>query len=389
MAHILEVERQRGTVFIVRWRDRGFKQKTFTNKRDAERFALKVENELADGASTDLLVRNQKTVRDVVEASLAASAPELKPRTIASYRAIYDNRVLPRFGSRRASSVTRADVQAWVAVLDSEGLSPATIHHHYIALRKAMKHAQDDRVIAQNPCNGVKLPKSKTASDFAPVFLDVDQVEDLASRLDAAYPYGSLVRFAAWTGLRAGEIAGLRVKDVDLPSGNVHVRQTKQRIAGEWVTGTPKSARSTRTVPILNRALRAELRLYILAHPHSGHPDAPFWPGRSVGSHELDWDGVLDVGSFRRNYMRPALRALGMEEMRFHDLRHTFASIVLDAGYAPRKVSHWMGHANLNTTDMIYGHMYPSDNEHEMARMDAYLRRDDLIPPERTASSVP
>jgi integrase len=77
--------------------------------------------------------------------------------------------------------------------------------------------------------------------------------------------------------------------------------------------------------------------------------------------------------------MRPALRSLGMAEMRFHDLRHTYASMLLDAGYEPRKVSHWMGHANLNTTDTIYGHLYPSDYESDSDRLDAYARHSGVI----------
>lgn len=373
MAHVMEVERQRGTVYVVRWRDQGFKQRTFSAKRDAQRFALRVENDLAAGTGTDMLVRNQRTVRDVVEASLEASRPELKPRTVASYRSLYDNRILPRFGSLRAASVTRADVQSWVVTLHASGLSPATVQHHYIALRKAMKHALDDRVILHNPCDGVRLPKSHTPVAFEPVFLDVAGITRLASALDFAHPYGLVIRFAAWTGLRAGEMAGLRVRDVDLRASTVDVHQTKQRISGQWFTGTPKSARSTRCIPIVNRSLKAELASYLERHPRRGEPNALFWPGRSVGSHELDWEGVMDIGSFRRNYMRPALRASKMREMRFHDLRHTYASLMLDAGYAPRKVSRWMGHANLNTTDMIYGHLYPVDNEQETVRMDAYL----------------
>ena len=380
MAHVREITRADGrTAFEARWRDGGkFRQRTFTVKRDAERFALKVENGIAAGESTDLLTRNGKTVRDVVEGSMEASRPELKPRTYRSYRAIYDNRILPRFGARRVSSVTRAEVQAFVAELHGAGLAPATVHHHYVALRKAMRFAQEDRLIVHNPCDGVRLPKSHEADQFEPVFLTAAEVGRLSAALDDREPYGLLIRFAAWTGLRAGEIAGLRVRDLNLRTTQpqVEVRQTMQRIAGEWVAGTPKSARSTRNVPLHNRELRSELRLFLLAHPRSGDPDALLWPGRAVGSHAVDYLRVFDVASFRRNYMRPALRSLGMREMRFHDLRHTFASLMLAVPeYAPRRVSHWMGHANLNTTDMIYGHLYESDGEADADALDAFLDR--------------
>lgn len=183
----------------------------------------------------------------------------------------------------------------------------------------------------------------------------------LAAKLDSAEPYDLLVRFAAYTGLRAAELAGLRVRDLDLAAGHVSIRQTVQRIRGEWVFGTPKSRRSTRDVPLVESGLIRERRRYKMAHPCSGEPDALLWPGRTIGSHAVNYDRILDVGSYRRNYFRPALKALGMPDMRVHDLRHTAASLWLAAGAKPYEVSRWLGHANINTTDTIYAHMYPSD----------------------------
>ena len=129
--------------------------------------------------------------------------------------------------------------------LAASGLAAATVHHHYVALKKAFRHAIHDRLLTYNPCDGVKVPKPQTVTEFEPVFLTVAQIEAIAQRLDGQAPYGLMVRFAAYTGLRAGELAGLRVRDLDLAHGHVNVRQTVQRIQGEWVVGTPKSKRST------------------------------------------------------------------------------------------------------------------------------------------------
>jgi integrase len=375
MANVREVERKGGRAYEVRWRagDK-FKQRTFTVKREADRFALKVETELAEGNTTDLLVKNGKTVRQVIEASLAASKHELKPRTYNGYVAIYDNRILPKFGARKVGTLTRSDVQAWVGELHAAKLSPATVHHHYVALKKALRHALDDRLISYNPCDGVRLPKAHNADGFKSVFLTAAQVESLADLLDFQRPYGLLVRFAAYTGLRAGELTGLRIRDLNLKAGHVEVRQTLQHIAGEWVVGTPKSARSTRNVPLVSRALVADLREYLVAHPRSGDPDALVWPGRNPGSHAVTYERVFDVASFRRNYLKPALRSLTMDDgMRFHDLRHTFASLMLAAQFPPYEVSRWMGHANLATTDTIYAHLYPSDYSAHLDRFAAFI----------------
>jgi integrase len=309
----------------------------------------------------------------VLEASLAASKPELKPRTYKGYVAIYDNRILPQVGARKVGTLTRSDVQAWVGELHAAKLSPATVHHHYVALKKALRHDLDDRLISDNPCDGVRLTKGHNADGFKSVFLTAAQVKSLADLLDFQHPYGLLVRFAAYTGLRAGELTGLCIRDLNLKAGHVEVRQTLQHIAGEWVVGTPKSARSTRNVPLVSRALVADLREDLLTHPRSGDPDALVWPGRNPGSYAVTYERVFDVASFRRNYLKPALRSLKMDDgMRFHDLRHTFASLMLAAQFPPYEVSRWMGHANLATTDSIYAHLYPSDYSAHLDRFDAF-----------------
>lgn len=362
MAHVRTVTRAGGTAYEVRWRADGrFRQRTFTVKREAERFALKVENEIADGAPTAPLVRRVPTVAEVVAASMEASRPGLKLRTYRSYESIYRNRVLPTFGRRKVTEVTRADVQSWVTSLSGGGLAPQTVHHCYISLKKAFRYAQDDRLISYNPCDSIRLPKNADAHAFAPVFLTPKEVETLAKQLDTFAPYGLLVRFGAYTGLRAAEITGLRIRDVNLRAGHVEVRQTLQRMDGEWQIGTPKSKRSTREVPILDNAVLAAMREYLFAHPNRANPDALLWPGRMPGTHVVDFDRVFDVASFRRNYLRPALRALGMDEMRFHDLRHTYASLMLSLNRKIQEVSRWMGHASIVTTDTIYSHLYIDD----------------------------
>lgn len=209
------------------------------------------------------------------------------------------------------------------------------------------------------------------------MFLTVAQVEAIAARLDLQEPYGLMVRFAAYTGLRAGELAGLRVRDLDLAQGHVNVRQTVQRVQAQWVIGTPKSKRSTRDVPLVDPGLIADLRRYKMTHPRSGDPEALLWPGRKVGGlAEVDYDRVLDVGSFRRIYFRPVLRALGLKEMRVHDLRHTAASLWLAAGFEPWEVSRWLGHASITTTDTIYAHLYPSGYTRHIEKFSAFVRAD-------------
>lgn len=376
MAHLREVARKKapnGIAYEVHWRDGDRKmQRTFTVKREAERFALKVETAKEAGDTTRTLVRTSKTFREVATASLDASRARLKPGTVLQYEHILEKRLLPRFGSRRISAIAGEDVEKWIADLVAEGLAPNSVHNYYVLLNKTFRYALRHRLIPFNPADGVELPKNVRSEGFAPVFLTAKQVEALAAEMSA--PLDTLVRFAAYTGLRAAEIAGLRVRDLNLAAGHVEVRQTMKWINREWKVGTPKSARSTRNVRLLHRGLIAELKRLMLAHPNSGDPDALFWPGRHARSHALDYSQPMNVGAVLRYYLRPAAeRAKLPPRIRFHDLRHTYASLTFAAGFKPHEVSRWMGHASVSTTDGIYAHLYPSDYSDDIARFEAFV----------------
>lgn len=149
------------------------------------------------------------------------------------------------------------------------------------------------------------------------------------------------------TGLRASQAAGRRVQDVVVAGGaHVEVRQTDRRVNNVWVKGTPKSSRSTRDVPILSKALVANLRKVLLSNPNSGDPEALFWPARENGSRRLDWTRPIAMSGFLNYYLFPATRAVGVDYIRNHDTRHTPASLWLAAVFQPFQVSRWLGHSS-------------------------------------------
>ena len=134
------------------------------------------------------------------------------------------------------------------------------------------KYATKHRLIATNPCADVDKPPV-TKDERA--YLDPAHVTAVARKLDAFAPHGLIVRFAAYTGLREGELAALRNRDVNLLHRPVEVRRTLHRVKGGWEVGTPKSARSTRDVP-LGRSLIGELTEYHSQHPPRNEPEAHF-----------------------------------------------------------------------------------------------------------------
>ena len=383
MAHVRQVARKHGTAWEVRWREgTAFKQKSFATKAEAVDYSHEVRIEKRDGGTTAHLAGKSKTFQVVAEASIAASLGRMKPRTAASYELAYRAHILPTFGRRQIASITSTEVETWLRKMETKlsthtgrKLAPASVHANLIALSKVFAYAVKHRMITTNPCAVIDKPH---LPHLEPVFLHPEQVTAVAGELDRiAAPYGLIVRFAARTGLRAGELAALRIRDINFLRRHVEVRRTVQRTKGGWTFGTPKTARSRRDVP-LSRDLIAELAAYLERHPRRHDPDAGLWPGRLPGNHGersdvLDYDRQFDVVTVYRYYFRPALARLGLPAVRWHDLRHFYASACAAAGIEIRKVSRWMGHANINTTDSIYTHLFNGDHDADMDKLDSLV----------------
>lgn len=378
---------QGGIAYEARWKDANgkYKQRTFTVKREAERFALKVENEIADGNSTDALVKNAKRFRDVARASMDA-ATRLKPKTRRGYEDAYKLHIYPTFGDRRINSITSLEVEAWLAELEVKPkrkpkdqpdapdvpLSASTRRGIVIALSKVFRYALKHRLISTNPCAVIDKPQVVREE---PVFLSPGQVAAIAAILDEREPvYGLVVRFAANTGLRPGELEALRIRDVNFLRRHVEIRRQAQYIAGEgWHYQTPKSAKSVRDVP-LSPSLLAALRDHIATHPYRADPDALLWPGRRKGGAPgerapMSYDVPFRHESVYKSYVLPAMKAAGIEPVVWYSLRHYFASACAAAGYNIHDVAKWMGHANINITFSTYMHLFT--DHHDMAGLDA------------------
>jgi integrase len=170
------------------------------------------------------------------------------------------------------------------------------------------------------------------------------------------------VLFTAYTGLRASEVAGLNVGDLDLLRNRVSVSRTRSRINGEH---TPKSGLS-RKVPMPGW-LADDMRAYLEAHPNANRADAPLFPGRKYDPQPggrrgaMDWSKPYNHELFYRRMWRPALIRSGVGAVRFHDLRHTFASLMAHEGVPPYRVASYMGHKDATVTLIIYTHLWDDD----------------------------
>ncbi|MDR3658501.1 MAG: site-specific integrase [Mycobacterium sp.] len=367
---------------------------TFPTERKAKARLRKVEDQLESGRGVDPSSAKAKANRPLGEYAkqhLESLVGTIDDSTISGYEKIYRTHIAPVFGSKPVASITTADVTAFRAVLlapherrsfvtrgapdpkrkpaaNLVTRSPKTVNHIVGTLKRILDTAQDDQAIQSNPVIAGRRHTTKRRSSIgqAPFVhhpLTANQVASVAdwvTREKGNDVYALAVLFAAHTGVRAAELQGLQVQDVTLSAlpatvGSIRVVRTTKREGGQWIAGTPKSDASTNRVVPLASWLADELRNYLATvHPFADRfPHAPLFPGRRSRS-SFDWAKPVVADNLYDNYFRPACKALGLGAVRFHDLRHTFATMNLSAGEHWMQVSKWLGHSSFVLTLSTY-----------------------------------
>jgi integrase len=269
----------------------------------------------------------------------------LEPTTRARDESVGKGLVLTEFENARLSEIQPADVRGWVASLTVKGYAPLTTRKAYQLLSGALNAAVDDSIIGRNPAARAKLPPLRSREMR---FLDVDAVAALANTIDDRYRV--LVATAAYTGLRWAELAGLRVRRVDLLRRRLTVVETLVEVKGQLVFKGPKTAASRRAVT-LPRFVCDGLAAHLSRYPTT---DLMFTSTE---------DTPLRRTNFRRRDWLPAVRASVGEPMRFHDLRHTHAALLIAQGEHPKVIQNRLGHASIRTTLDTYGHLFDGLDE--------------------------
>jgi len=354
---------------------------TFATKELAERFLTLTEADLFRGDWVDPLV-GQRAFGDWADDWLKVTV-HLKGKTRYGYESILRTHVLPHFKAWEVGRIDRPAVKIFLAGLQANGIAPGTLANVRQVLRSVLGIAMDAGALKANPCDRVQVPRGRREEMH---FLGHDQVAALAEAIAhppvragggehrrKAYPeYGLLVRFDAYTGLRAGELAALRVGRVDLMHRAVEVAESASEVGGRIEFGEPKTYQHRR-VP-LPLALVDEL--------------APFLAGRNpsdLAFHGPD-GGPLRPGNFYARHFKPAVEHIGETGLRFHDLRHTYAGFLIGQGAHPRAMMERLGHSSITVTLDRYGHLLPGLEEAVTSGLETAYRKAS-VPPE--ASVVP
>jgi integrase len=266
--------------------------------------------------------------------------------------------LLPEFGNVPLNRVSNADIRKWIAGMIEQRYSPATVRKAFNALAQIMRAAVSDRRIAFNPCQDVPLPPERHLEQR---FLSATEVEMLADAIEPRFR--TLVLLASYGGLRFGELAGLRRSRVDSARSRVSVIETLIEANGELVFGPPKTRRSIRTVPLPRRVMR-ELESHLHQYVENS-PESLVFSGPK--------GGPLRRAGFRRSWWKPAVLAVGLSGLKFHELRHTFVALWIAAGANPKEVSVRAGHSSVAFTLDRYGHLYEDLQDEIPDRLDTLL----------------
>jgi integrase len=311
----------------------------------------KLDGMLSDTGRLNLAAYLERWLADVAR-------PTIRATTHVSYKGIIDNHISPRIGGIKLDKLTPAHVQGLYSALERDGASATTRRHCHVVLNRALKQAVKWGMIPRNVCSAVERPRDEE-KEIQP--LTAEQAQALlkaaaGDRLEAFYVV------AVTTGMRLGELMGLQWGDVDLEAGAIQVRRTLQEVSGKFALVETKTKKSKRKVDLPKLAVDAlhehRKRQFAAGHLASGYV--------FTDTH----GGHLRRSNVHRYSYKPLLKRAGLPEIRFHDLRHTAATLLLLDGVHPKVVQERLGHSKIGITLDTYSHVLPTMQKEAAARLD-------------------
>ena len=287
----------------------------------------------------------------------------IRPGTLEGYRNYIENYIKPQLGGKQVSLITTQDVQRMYRRLknggrvreDAEGskrLSDSTVRHIHTMLHGAMKAAVQAHIIPKNPTENATAPKS----NYKPMqVLNEQELDTFLQAVQKDDIWRDFFYTELMTGLRRGEICALMWRDFDAKAGTLGISRTlHSKGQGIYALGDTKTSQGNRTIilpesvaALLRARKKASISQWIFPQPTS--PELPMNPGTA----------------YRR--LKTLLEEAGLPSIRFHDLRHTFATLALQNGMDVKTLSAMLGHVSAATTLDIYTHS-TSDMQHAAAR---------------------
>lgn len=297
------------------------------------------------------------TVREYLARWLEdAARPTIRPSTYVRYEAIIRLHIAPRIGDIPLVKLSPVHVQGMNVDLERAGVSPRMRQFTHAVLHRALNQAVKWGLVDRNVCDAVDRPRVPRKE------LRTLNAEEAQRLLEAAKGdrLEALLVLALTTGMRQGELLGLQWEDVDLKTGTVYIRRTLLELKGKLTLGETKSGRNRRVdLPDIAVETLREHRKRMLAEGHPG----PWVFCDTQG-------GPIRKSNLTRRWFKPLLQRAGLPDIRFHDLRHTAATLLLTLGVHPKIVQERLGHSQISLTLDTYSHVLPSMQREAARKLD-------------------
>ncbi len=350
------------------------RSRSFENKREAEQWVVEIEAAKYAGTFVDPAA-GKVTFSALAEVAQRRPMPSSSAQRLDSH---LRNHMLPKWGGRQVASIRRSEIRVWLDELTGS-LAPGTVNSLFGMFRGIMALAVDDELIAVNPCDRITPPqpanRAVTPLDDESVARLLDTAEDV---------WRGLWAVLLGCGLRRNEAMALVVAP-----GSVDLMRRTVRV-GRQITylGSDTSARSVGPSDVLEVHRPDEYRIgdtsrgFAAPKSKAGRRTIPMsgWVVAEVAEH-CQRNGVkpgellFPIASVQRAWERARLRAELPAGYRMHDLRHCFASAMLNGGANPKMLSEWLGHSTYTLTVDLYGHLMPGDDEMGRQAIDSASRR--------------
>lgn len=285
--------------------------------------------------------------------------PKCKSGTIKDYSTYYNNHIKNAIGNNQLSEIKTVEIQRLLNDMQTKGYAQRSINKVYMVINQMYKQAVKTDLVQKNPCSNVTIPKGKPSKRHET--LTTLQQMLFTRALEADNHFTPFIFFMLYTGLRVGEAAALRWKDIDFKKREVHVRQTVSSAGGKDYFDSAKTSSSIRTVPLFPKAVELLQRQRdldkvvkldgLVFHYKSGRAYE-----RNGVNYYLERISRKIISQGNTDF--PILSS--------HCLRHTFATRAIENGMPPQTLKEILGHSNLSTTMDIYAHVLPSTKAKEM-----------------------
>lgn len=345
----------------------------YRTEREAKKERTRVINEINQGRFVELSkLTLKKFLHQWIENYVKDNCA---PRTLQGYELIIEKHINPVLGKKAIDKLKPLDIQKYYTeklrngrVDGKGGLSARTVLHHHRLLHEALEYAVKWQIIPINPAKAVSPPKAKKVEFNV---LTREQIQTVLEH-SKGKPYYNVVFLAIHTGMRRGEIFGLKWKDIDFKNNLLSIRRTLQRIKnkGYVLRDATKTDGSRRTIALTDSVIQLLKQIQQQQEKNKSSLESAYDDQDLVFANPQG--GFLDMDNLTRNFSR-MVKTLDVPYIRFHDLRHCHATILMQQGIHPKIVSERLGHTSTKLTMDTYSHVMPNMQKEAAKKLDDFL----------------